>query len=122
MRTFSLVAVLALTLGRAVPAGACQCIAPGTDDEETRRADVVFVGMVTSITEPKVGQPNATAQVAVETAIKGTQRNTTLAIGIPAGSAMCGFHFERGKRYKVFAYKNDRGALGTRMCTASRSL
>jgi len=122
MRTFSLVAALTSILLRTTPADACQCIAPGTDEEETRLADVVFVGTVTSITEPKVGQQNATAQLAVETAVKGSQRNTTLAIDMPAASVMCGFHFERGKRYKVFAYKNDRGALTTRMCTASRSL
>jgi len=101
---------------------ACTCIAPGTDEQETRLADVVFVGTVTSVTEPKVGQTTATAQVAVETAVKGTQRNTTLAIETPAGSAMCGFHFERGKRYKVFAFKNANGVLGTRMCTASRAI
>lgn len=101
---------------------ACSCIAPGTDEEETRRADVVFVGTVTSLAEPKVGQPSTTAQVAVETAIKGTHTNITLGIEMPAASALCGFHFERGKRYKVFAYKNDRGALGTRMCTASRQI
>ena len=40
---------------------ACTCIAPGTDEEETRRADVVFVGTVTSIAEPKPGQPNTFA-------------------------------------------------------------
>jgi hypothetical protein len=101
---------------------ACQCIAPGTDEEETRRADVVFVGTVTSIAEPKVGQPNTFAQVAVETAIKGTQRNTTLTIETPAASTLCGFQFERGKRFKVFAYKNAAGVLGTHVCTASRRL
>ena len=101
---------------------ACSCIAPGTDEQETRLADVVFVGTVTNITEPKVGQPNTFAQVAVETAIKGTQMNTTLTIETPAASALCGFQFERGKRFKVFAYKNAAGALGTRVCTASRRL
>ena len=111
-----------MSLSDAEPARACQCIAPGTDEQETRLADVVFVGTVTSITEPKIGQTTATAQVAVETAIKGTQRNTTLAIDVPLASAMCGFQFEHGKRYKVFAYKNATGALGTRMCTASRQV
>jgi hypothetical protein len=100
---------------------ACTCIAPGTDDEETRRADVVFVGTVTNITEPKPGQPNTAAMLAVETAIKGTQLNTTLTVDSPAASNLCGFHFERGKRYKVFAYK-DHGVLTTHVCTASRQI
>jgi hypothetical protein len=121
MRTLSFIAV-ACALAHVTPANACSCIAPGTDEEETRRADVVFVGTVTSITDAKPGQPNTVAQVAVESAIKGTQRNTTLAIETPAASALCGFQFERGKRFKVFAYKNATGALGTRVCTASRRL
>jgi hypothetical protein len=121
MRTFSFVAVVLAVLVRSTPADACQCIAPGTDEEETRRADVAFVGTVTSIVE-KAGQPNVTAQVAVETALKGAQINTTLAIEMPAASALCGFHFERGKRYKVFAYKTATGTLTTRVCTASRQI
>lgn len=48
------------------------------------------------------------------------QQNVQVETGLGGGD--CGFRFEKGKRYLVYAYKNDSGRLSTGICTATALL
>jgi hypothetical protein len=114
MRTFVfVVALLSVSLGDVRPAHACSCMPPGSDEDEAKTSDAVFVGTATSVTTAGV------AQFAVTSAIKGVRAGSTVTV---AGGGICGFTFARGKRYKVFADKNAHGVLEASLCSATRAL
>jgi len=122
MRTLFFVLALASALvAETRPATACSCMRPGSDEDETKKADAVFEGTVTNVWRP-TAEPRSLAQLAVSVAVKGVRAGTTVTIDAGIGGGACGYHFERGKRYKVFAYKDDHGVLHTSICTATRQL
>ncbi len=105
-----------------VPAFACSCF-EGTPEHQASRADNVFTGTAVSITLTHARAPLFSsddpleAVFQVETVYKG--RLTDLAdVRTVASSASCGYEFQRGQRYTVFAQSRD-GALSTHMCSGN---
>ncbi len=106
-----------------VPAFACSCT-PGTPGGQGYGSDtVVFTGTAISVT---ITHPRAPlfssddpleAVFQVETVYKGrlTERATVRTV---ASSASCGYEFQPGQRYTVFAQSRD-GALSTHMCSGN---
>jgi len=96
-------------------AHACSCVPPGSQQEELAESDAVFSGMVTSVTN------DATATFDVKRVWKGavTGQDT---VKTPENSAMCGFGFQEGKSYVVYASENDDGEWHTTICTRTTSL
>ncbi|MBD2871169.1 hypothetical protein [Paenibacillus arenilitoris] len=123
--TLMLLALLTLTVGMAIlpaQAAACSCAEPGTLTERKDRSHAVFEGEVAavksssaSLFQPQVRTVKATFKV--NEVWKGQVARTIEVITAEDG-ATCGFRFEEGERYLVFA--NAKGkSLETGLCSGN---
>src|SRR5688572_8382774 len=124
------------------PASACSCAPPGNVEQEKAQSTRVFLGRVTSTEErtPQMDQgwwavaidwvkqlfgasPSynitdfAYRRIAfsVTQSFKG-QPESTLRVTTGMGGGDCGYPFERGKDYVVYAHGKE-GALGAGICS-----
>lgn len=111
----SVVALLTAVLGATV-ADACKCRQPPPPKESLEQSDAVFLGKVTDIAEAENG-----IVVTLEVAMtwKGVEE-PTVAVSTASHSAACGFGFEKGKEYVVYAHKSE-DKLSTNICTRTRA-
>ena len=125
MRRTALFTILALG-AVAVPASACSVVAPtpGT----AAQGDVVVAGTVLSVRGGADQVHPKQARVRVDTVLRGTA-GSTLTVYTSASSASCGWNFQRGHRYLVFASRvkttgdgPPKGALSTSLGDANREL
>ena len=106
---------------------ACSCMAPGPPAEERESADAVFCGEVVAA-EPTQRQTDYgnLQQVRVEIALgsvwKGVPEGETVELWTGSGGGDCGYHFEVGEDYLVYAYEGDDGSLSTGICSRTRPL
>lgn len=107
------------------PAAACTCL-ERTEQELAAQADVVFTG--TALTRREVVVPTTTAPAlpghvewtfAVEGVTKGAVAGAHQDVMTASNSAACGFDFQAGARYLVYATRQD-GALTTGLCSGTR--
>lgn len=124
MRTIRIV-IAALVLGVAVtllggsPAFACSCAAQSVA-KHAEDADVVFVGTLTDVDEPRrfpvvSSGAESTYTFDVEAAYSGDPAPVTR-VGSAWSGASCGLEgMEIGQRYVVFAYVDGKG-LGASLC------
>ena len=96
---------------------ACSCAMPqGTQKERAERAlsssEAVFSGRVTAI-EKEAATRTTTATLRVSEVWKGPER-ATLEVSTASYEAACGYHFEEGKEYLVYA--NGKQDLGVGAC------
>lgn len=110
------VGIAAVAVLPAAPAYACTCVATPTEEEYHERADFVVDGVVTTLQEPaSIDSPHPTrVEVAVERVTKG-EVGDQLALSTPSGT--CGFPFEIGQRYRVYA-----SAGQTTLCSGNQKL
>lgn len=96
---------------------ACSCIMPGTPQEEVTRSDAVFSGKVTQQT-PAAGLDGSEAiKVSFEVGqVWKGQIPQELLLETSGSSASCGYTFENGKEYLVYAYSNE-GQLSVNLCS-----
>ncbi len=117
LRRFSLTAgfigVLFGWLGNATPIFACSC-AMATPSEQFDNATTIFVGTVKSISAD--GWDNIVAFDVHESRKGSSVENVSVTTSQQGAS--CGFDFEEGEKYIVYAYDDD-GALGTGMCSGT---
>ena len=112
--------LLSLTHGlAAVPAAfACSCAPPPPPGEARDQADAVLAGTVLEITtETQPGLPvgRRTVRLQIEKIWKGQDcGELTLTTGL--GDADCGYGFEVGKSYLIYAFQEN-GGLATNICT-----
>ena len=122
MRIVGLGIVMLLCCLLASSAEACRCKAPPPPKEAAAEADAVFTGKVL-----KVGEPSDTGraiQLEIESTWKGTE-GKKITITTPNESAGCGFTFEPGQSYLIYAYKSTDGekkTFETNLCTRTKSL
>ncbi|SDS64480.1 Tissue inhibitor of metalloproteinase [Paenibacillaceae bacterium GAS479] len=113
------------------PVQACSCVAPGTTQEELVKSDVVFSGKVALIrdrfanpfTAPFIEDDGNPYQVRLvtEAVWKGELgREAVVFTSVSGGS--CGFPFEDGQRYLVFAHTDKKGKLVASSCSATEKL
>lgn len=95
---------------------ACSCIMPGTPQEELSRADAVFGGTVTSI--ERVDQMTLRVTFDVGRIWKGPSA-PTLSVTTAGDSAACGYQFQPGAEYIVYATGQD-GSLVTSLCSRTQ--
>lgn len=100
------------------PARACSCAQAPPPAEAFLQADAVLLGKVTSIQEGP-GPRYITAKIRVIQAWKGQKGFTAKILTTSDRGAMCGFNFQSGKTYLIYAYKNPEGQLETNNCTRS---
>ena len=98
-----------------VPSWACSC-ALVSRQELARSADVVFTGGVQAIDR---GQGRVVAAFAPDLVFKGTVGGDPT-VATASDGAACGFHFEEGRRYTVFASEH-RGRLETGLCSGTKA-
>lgn len=110
-------AALLVGLAAAEAAHACSCAPLPGPKEAAEGADAVFTATVTSI---EVHQINRKVHLRVAGTWKGAQcGELTLTTG--RNDADCGFDFEEGKSYLVYAY-GEPGKLATGLCTRTQQL
>lgn len=116
--------ILAVSMAGHIPmAKACSCIPPEPPLEAMAKSDAVFAGQVTDIKPPK----NMTSTLdenkitfSASRSWKGVDSNPVY-IYSSGSSASCGYEFEEGQEYLVYAYDNE-GRLGTWLCTRTALL
>lgn len=116
-----LAALLTLAAVRPPAAYACSCAPPPAPLLAMQTAAAVFAGTVLAVEEPGGGGmevPRATFDVA--RVWKGP-REDRISIAAAPDAPLCGYTFERGREYLVYAYSTDTG-LATNICTRTRTL
>jgi hypothetical protein len=108
------VALMGMSLLLLLPdcASACSCVLPqGSQKEIAERAlsssDAVFSGEVVDLQKgtsaSRMFGPSDTVTLRVSEAWKGTDQGT-LEVSTPSQGSACGYHFEEGQEYLVYAY------------------
>ncbi len=92
---------------------ACSCVMM-TPQEQLEKADSVFIGRATDISG--TGQKRL-VDFAVSDVRKGAAMNNAI-VQTGQGGGDCGFEFETGKEYTVYAYAED-STLFTSMCSGT---
>lgn len=110
---------LALVLGFGLSdmALACSCAPPPPPAQARDAADSVFSGTVVSVTPGKNGLD---VEIQVDRSWKKA-RCGTVVVQTPSDSAMCGYGFEVGKSYLVYA-DMQKGKLSTNLCSRTRTI
>ncbi len=141
---FMATVILGLTLSPA-PVFGCTCAAPpevktASELAAWTRADAVFEGKVESVElrwrlkEAQIGDvisttatdldrdgPLVLVSLEVLHSYRGEQwKHTWITTGLGGGD--CGFDFEVGKQYLVYAFKDEAGELSTNICTRTTRL
>lgn len=125
---FSVVILLALAVsfgGAVEPCFACSCIMPGAPQEEMARSSAVFQGKVIEVrSAPAGGMVSSMDPVEVIFEVSQVWKGpeyTRLSVKTALSSASCGFEFQAGQEYIVYA-SGDEGGLETGLCTRTRTL
>jgi len=113
---------------------ACSCMSSGPPCQSFWNTDVVFSGQVTEIKDNPVKPASdgdnkfasmfrtKTVRLAVNESFRGSEEKT-VEIETGRGGGDCGFAFENGQSYLVYAYRNkETGKLGTGICTRTQLL
>ena len=123
----SLAGVAALLLLAEVEDFACTCALPFPKPPLQKQVRValnesraVFSGKVLEVTEdPQT--PHVTVRLSVERVWKGSPREE-VRILTGRGGGDCGYQFEVGQSYLVYAYRWREGELGTNICQRTAKL
>lgn len=122
---------------------ACTCIGESTVKDEIKNKDAVFVGAITDSEELRIYDtliPNKTIYrvemkftMVIETIYKGRQISDTTFIFTGSGGGDCGFNFQIGQKYIVYAghfktanryngqvFIDKKSAFYTTICTRTR--
>ena len=99
-------------------AEACSCAGSGSPCDAAWRADALFVGHVVSMSAISGGRR---VDLAVIEPFRGLQMSqVTVVTGY--GSADCGYPFEMGQSYLIYAHRTPDGQLLTSICSRTRPL
>jgi len=103
-------------------ASACSCTYPLPPWEALGQAGSVFIGRVTGIAGGGMGAQDVRVTFDVSQVFKGI-KPTTITVSTEGNSATCGYGFEVGGEYIVYAsdYNSD-GVLSTSICTRTKLL
>lgn len=115
MRSF----IVAVAVGLVVHVGqvfACSCMEAPPPKEAMKNAAAVFSGTVTGIQQPDKG--GLKVAIRVHERWKGPEA-TTLTVTTAGNTAACGYPFENGEKYLVYAL-GDGDSLATNVCTRTQ--
>ena len=123
-RTLIVVFLVALAVPVvASPCWACSC-APSSRREHAKRADLVFTGIAKSERVIDEGDPEFEGDETIGTRFRVGKTykghpGGWVTIGTPANEAACGYDFEMGDRYTVFAY-DEKDGYSTNLCSGTK--
>jgi len=103
---------------------ACTCAPPGTPTEELQKSDAVFIGTVIDLTPVNRDQSGMFLFHKVKLEVKSYWKGVNLGevtVTTAAQSGMCGFAFEQGSTYLVYAFVQGDSLL-TNICTRTKRL
>jgi len=118
-RAAAVLTMAAAVLGRSDVAAACSCRVPPPPQEALAQADAVFLGLAQALAAPGAeGAPPGQAAVTfnVERSWKGVEE-PYVTVYTAEHTAVCGYPFEVGRRYLVYAAQSAPGVLTTTICT-----
>ncbi len=110
--------VLLVLLLFASPALACSCGGPESPCRVFEEIDVAFVGKVE---KEDFREGTAYFTFSVREILKGVPP-LAVKVWTTTGGASCGFDFQVGETYLVFAYQHEDGELGTNTCTKTQHI
>jgi hypothetical protein len=128
VRRFLALTFLVMLLTVAAPVTqvlACSC-AQTTPDEALNNARFAFVGVVAAIDDPSIGPLVGTGDplqytFAVEQTLKGELGERIRVFSAREG-ASCGQEFALAQRWRVYAYVDEEGRLGSGLCSGNELL
>ncbi len=103
---------------KAESALACSCARPRSVDESLAQATAVFAGRVTDI--ESVDSRRVEVDFDVDTVWKGSN-TSTISVYTAPNPAVCGYSFEVGRSYLVYARENQ-GLLQVNQCSRTNLL
>ena len=120
---------VSMLLGSSMAAFACSCFSPGPPCQEFWKTDAVFSGKVISITPEPVpkhyGQempPNRVVRFLATESFRG-MNSSEVVIVTERGDGGCGFDFQIGEQYIVYAHRNAAdNRLWTSICSRTTLL
>lgn len=120
MKTVTIITIFFLFLTVIHTANACSCIEPLPPSESLEEAETVFSGVVLS---KRVRHDTIKVTFKVSCAWKGELKEK-ITVYTAIQSATCGFSFQRGREYLVYAHKNQffSTKLTTNLCTRTKEL
>jgi hypothetical protein len=104
---------------------ACSCMAlePG---QALEFSTVAFVGVVAGAQDPSAGNPVVSTidpiiyTVVVEDVLKGElDASRPIEVSSARDGASCGMTFAVGQRWRMYAYQEENGSLGTGICSGN---
>lgn len=120
-------AFAAVWLARPAPAAACSCYVSVAEDGRAASAEVVFQGTVMAEPEPESVDPLSNYvysyryQLRVDRYFKGRMGRDLEIISEESGAG-CGYPFQSGRSYLVYADFADDGSLGVSLCSITRPI
>lgn len=103
---------------------ACSCLPPGPPRDALASSDAVFAGRVVKLSAPLGDVVSSVDPVSVTFEVsrswKGAQAQTVV-VKTASSSASCGFNFEQGREYLVYAGTAD-GELQAGLCSRTQAL
>ncbi len=127
MKKFLLILPILLFLLSVENALACSCVAPDpnkTLEQQVTEAytdsSAVFSAKVLSVVKfSKEGKLKVKVRL-----VKSWKGKLTKTLTVMTGldSAMCGYYFEKGKTYLIYAYRDEDKKLNTNICFGQRGL
>jgi hypothetical protein len=126
-KKFALLASVALLLSLFPrPAYACSCAPPGTPLETLAAATAVFTGEVVAVEAPGpvIGVISSADPVKITFQVQVVWKGPVeqvLTLTNPREDASCGYSFEMGKLYLVYAFGHE-SSLQTHLCTRNQPL
>lgn len=112
--------ILTATSANVQKAHACTCLPPPPPAQAFVEADAVFMGKVESVEFIENGNRRL-VKISLVKIWKG-DRSVVSEIYTGANSAMCGYEFQVGETYVIYAYKGENGGLHTNICTRTAPL
>lgn len=112
---FSISVIILVTFSHTKPARTCSCLPPPPPAKAFAEADAVLMGKVVSF-ELLPSMDRRMAGIAVLKIWKG-EKNDADSIFTGPHSAACGYDFEVGQTYVIYAFKDEGGKLYTHLCT-----
>jgi hypothetical protein len=104
---------------------ACSCALPGPPDEELANAAAVFSGRVVSIVKPiNFGSISSADPIEVTFQVQEVWKGSvslTTTITTSRSGASCGYTFQKGNEYIVYAYGSENN-LSVSLCSRTQPL
>ena len=101
---------------------ACDCDTPPAPKVALKQADAVFAGKVLDVQPLEKGEYPVLVRVQVEANWKGADK-PEMVLQTGPGYADCGFPFETGRRYLIYAFalKGEKNLIAT-ICSRTKGL